>query len=229
MSTRPAAQRHEDEETVPEWDRWDLTPEQRWARDPRVLDYWQWVREEKPWLPLPDWYVRYVLQGEYIPAPRPSPPTPQPVTVADKPRPDPAPVRAVPHCLRTTGAMTTPIANLTLATKAGSRRVVGINGRVVQQWIPSQVEMLDLLDVLTRSSFAARRWPSVSGAGRWARRWGHEALNSEPRGDDTLRELGNTGILLSRSKGSMKRYILEDRGAALQRFGELYGFTLARG
>jgi hypothetical protein len=180
------------------------------------------MRQEKPWVPLPEWYVRYVLNGEYIPAPA-SVPIAEP---ADQPAMETATPR-LPRRLPTTGATTTPIANLAAATKTGSRKVIGSKGRVVAEWVPSQVQMLDLLDVLTRPGVAAKRWPSVSGAGRWARRWGHEALGSEPHGDDTLRELANVGVLRSSSRGSMTRYLLDERAAALYRFGALYGFTVA--
>ena len=204
---------------------WGLTKEQRWARDPRTLEYWEWMRQEKPWVPLPDWYVRYVLQGEYIPTPAPvSAPVAEPLR---EPVVDATATRPLPHRLRTTGATTTPIADLVTATKTRSRKVIGSKGRIVGEWMPSQVQMLDLLDVLTRPGFAAKRWPSVSGAGRWARRWGHEVLNSEPHGDDSLRELADAGILRSSSRGSMKRYLLDERDAALYRFGELFGFTVA--
>ena len=222
MSTRTPPQPDPLAERDPEW---DLPKEQRWAHEPRLLEHWERMRQEKPWVPLPDWYVRYVLHGEH---PLTPPPTsaPAPEQLAE-PNVGATPARPRPHRLNTTAAMTTPITDLPTATKIGSRRVVGSKGRIVLHWVPSQLQMLDLLDVLTRPSFAATSWPSVSGAGRWARRWGHEALNSEPHGDDTLRELADAGILRWSSRGSMKRYLLDERAAALRRFGELFGFTVA--
>ena len=46
-------------------------------------------------------------------------------------------------------------------------------------------------------------------------------------GQITLRELADAGILRWSSRGSMKRYLLDERAAALRRFGELFGFTVA--
>lgn len=203
-----------------------------------MLEYWEWVRENKPELVPPLWYIELVLGGD---------PNGRPVNTSEhkdcvgpvevdvsrhnhvyfrSPTIDPsAPPAPLPHCLRITGAMTTPIASLSVAASAAVLQKIR-NGKVVITWGPSPLQMLDLLDVLTRPGYAAKRWPKVVGADRWARCWGHEALNSMPHGNRTLYELGRLGILRYATVGNAKLYMLEERCDTLHRFGELFGFTV---
>ena len=220
--------------------RWFPTPDvpeakaRQWAAEPATRRFWDQIRVEHPEKPVPEWYYRLVI-CEGVPVAE--------LTAAEEwfdkrieyarlandlgdlraDRPAPAPAT---YELRITRARTTPIPNLSLATATSTRRVRSYHDRYRTEWVPSHVQMLDLLDSLTRPDFAARRWPKVSGAGRWARRWGHEALNSEPRGDNTLRELADNGILRAERQGSMRRYLLNEREACLARFRELFGFTV---
>lgn len=214
---------------------WLLPKEQQWARDPKVLKYWAWMREAKPGVTPPDWYVRYVLNAAEHPIVVPPAPPATIKSASDKQVRDSrsalgVPEAHLPHRLPTTRVMTTPVPNIRLASRTGIRHMDGPDGRSGDVWQPSQLQLLDLLDLLTRPGFAARRWPQVKGAGRWARRWGHSVLGSEPKGDETLRELGRTGILHMTAQGSARRYLIEerDRAGALYRFGQHFGFTVAR-
>jgi hypothetical protein len=149
-------------------------------------------------------------------------------SIVAPPRPVVEAGRPLPHCLRTTGALTTPITSPSVAFSASTRKVMGSDGyTTASEYVCSPMQLLDLLDVLTRPDFAASRWPDVKAAGRWARRWGHEALNSEPRGDAALKDLASRKILCPTYQGSMKKYVLDERNIALARFYDDFQFTVA--